>query len=133
MISVDTNVLIRYLVRDDATQYELARRCIEDHAAPFQPALVTLLVMMESEWVLRSAYKVGKPDIADMFTSLLAMRDFAVEQPLVLNEALLLWKNKSVNFANCLILARGKALGCDAMATFDIRASKLPGCILLKA
>lgn len=133
MTFLDTNVLIRYLVRDDAIQYELARRCIEDHPAPLQPALITLLVILESEWVLRSAYKVSKPDIAGMFSGLLAMRDLAVEEPHVLYEALLLWEKRSVNFANCLIWAKSRVPGCDVMATFDIRASKLPGCVLLKA
>jgi predicted nucleic-acid-binding protein len=133
MISLGTNVLIRYWVRDNAIQYELARRCIEDHLVSFQPAMVTLLVMMESEWVLRSAYKISKRDIAGKFAGLLAMRDLVVEEPYVLDEALVLWRKRSVHFANCLIWAKGRALRCDAMATVDIRASKLPGCVLLKA
>jgi len=133
MISLDTNVLMRYLLQDDLRQYELARRLIEDQFVLQQKVLVTLLVVLECEWVLRSSYQYSKPAILNTFSSLLLMNEIAIEESSILEDALLLWQKRSVNFANCLILARGNGLGCAAMATFDIRASKLPGCVLLKA
>jgi len=133
MISFDTNILIRYVVQDDLHQYELARNLINDQFALGQKVIITLLAILEAEWVLRSAYKYSKPAILSTFSSLLLMDEVAIEEPGVLENALRLWKMRAVNFANCLILARGNGLGCAAMATFDIRASKLPGCVLLKA
>ncbi len=57
MLGIDTNVLIRYLIRDDQRQYEAARRLIEHEAGEGDPVLVSLMVLLESECVLRSRYE----------------------------------------------------------------------------
>ena len=54
MLGVDTNVLIRYLIRDDQPQYEKARRLIDREVTKGEPVLVSLLVLLEAEWVLRT-------------------------------------------------------------------------------
>jgi predicted nucleic-acid-binding protein len=133
MISLDTNVLIRYVVRDEIAQYRLASELIQQSRAGGQAALVTLLVMLESEWVLRSAYSYSKPQIIATFVSLLESGDLQIENENVLEKALHLWATRAANFANCLILAQGAALGCNNMITFDKRASKLPGATLLRS
>ena len=63
MLGIDTNVLVRYLVRDDQSQYERARRLIHREVNTGEPVLVSLLVLLEMEWVLRSRYELAKPDI----------------------------------------------------------------------
>ena len=54
MLGLDTNVLVRYLVQDDRRQYEKARRLIQREAGNGEPVLISLLVLLEVEWVLRS-------------------------------------------------------------------------------
>jgi len=133
LIALDTNVLIRYMVPDDPLQFRLASDLIQRQRSYGQPALVTLLVILESEWVLRSAYRYSKSQIMSTFVSILKVRDVIVEDEDVLERALALWKLSQVNFANCLILARSSALGCSSMVTFDkTAAKKLPSCVLLK-
>ena len=60
MPALDTNVLVRYLVQDDAAQFaaarRLIRRCVADDATLFVPVTVVL----ELEWVLRSSFGFGK-------------------------------------------------------------------------
>lgn len=129
--ALDTNVLIRYMVRDDIVQYALAERFIQSEKSNGQPTVVTLLVALESEWVLRRSYRYSKPEIVAVFAALLGARDVRIENEPVLERALLLWQQRSVNFANCLILANSLASGCDSMLTFDKRAAKLPDCYLL--
>jgi predicted nucleic-acid-binding protein len=63
MLGVDTNVLVRYLIRDDQSQFEKARRLIDREVAQGVPVLVSLLVLLETEWVLRSRYELSKSDI----------------------------------------------------------------------
>jgi predicted nucleic acid-binding protein len=50
-IAVDTNVLVRLLVRDDETQLEAARRLVEQAAAADQPILIVLCALLESRGV----------------------------------------------------------------------------------
>ena len=129
MLGVDTNVLVRYLTRDDKSQYEKARRLIDREVAKGEPVLVSLLVLLESEWVLRSRYELAKADIVTAFSALLDTADLAFEDEPSVENAVYSWKDSAADFADCLIEARNRRLGCRATATFDSRALKLPGFI----
>jgi predicted nucleic-acid-binding protein len=127
MLGVDTNVLARYLIRDDQPQYEKARRLIDREVRKGEPVLVSLLVLLESEWVLRSRYELPKSEIVAAFSALLDTADLAFEDEPSIEHAIYLWKDSSADFADCLIDARNLRLGCSATATFDGRALKLAG------
>ena len=129
MLGIDTNVLVRYLTRDDKSQYERARRLIDREVAKGEPILVSLLVLLETEWVLRSRYELAKTDIVTAFSALLDTADLAFEDEPSVENALYSWKDSAADFADCLIEARNRRLGCRATATFDSRALKLPGFI----
>ena len=78
MLGLDTNVLIRYLVRDDQLQYEKARRLIARELMKGEPVLVSLLVLLETEWVLRSRYELGKAQRVMTISALLDTADLAL-------------------------------------------------------
>jgi predicted nucleic-acid-binding protein len=126
MIGLDTNVLVRFLVRDDEEQYERARRRIRREAQAGDPACISLLVLLEAEWVLRSRYKLGKSEILSAFSALLSSMDLRFEDEASIEEALFVWQDSGAQFADCLIGARNRALGAAATATFDQAALKLP-------
>jgi predicted nucleic-acid-binding protein len=129
MLGVDTNVLVRYLIRDDRPQYEKARRLIDREVAKGEPVLVSLLVLLETEWVLRSRYKLAKAEVVTAFSALLDTVDLAFEDEPSVENAVYSWKDSAADFADCLIEARNRRLGCRATATFDGRALKLAGFI----
>src|SRR5207247_4794556 len=56
MLGLDTNVLVRFLVRDHEVQFERARRLIKREVGAQEKVLISLLVLLETEWVLRSRY-----------------------------------------------------------------------------
>jgi predicted nucleic-acid-binding protein len=127
MLGVDTNVLVRYLTRDDQPQYEKARRLIDRGKNKGGPLLVSLLVLLETEWVLRSRYELVKSEIVAAFSALLDTADLAFEDEPSIERALYSWKDSAADFADCLIEARNRRLGCRATATFDGKALKLAG------
>ena len=129
MLGVDTNVLVRYLTRDHKSQYEKARRLIDRELAKGEPVLVSLLVLLETEWVLRSRYELAKEDIVTAFSALLDTADLALEDEPSIENAIYSWKDSAADFADCLIEAHNRGLGCRATATFDGRALKVPGFI----
>ena len=129
MIGLDTNVLVRFLVRDDEAQFERARRLIRREAAAGEPVPISLLVILETEWVLRSRYDLSKAEILTAFSGLLESVEISFEDESSLEQALFLWKESSVQFADCLIGARNTALSCRATATFDAKALRVPGFI----
>lgn len=127
MLGVDTNILIRYLIRDDQPQYEKARRLIDREVSKGEPVLVSLPVLLESEWVLRSRYELPKSEIVAAFSAMLDTADLAFEDEPSIEHAMYLWKDSPADFADCLVDARNLRLGCSATATFDGRALKLAG------
>lgn len=127
MLGIDTNVLVRFLVRDDERQYEKVQRLIAREIRNGEPLLVSQLVLIETEWVLRSRYKLGKSEILRALSGLLESTDLSVEDEASVEQALFLWQDSSTQFADCLIGTRHLGLGCRATASFDARALRLPG------
>jgi predicted nucleic-acid-binding protein len=125
MIGLDTNVLVRFLVRDDEEQFERACSLIRSEAGREELVCVSLLVLLETEWVLRSRYELDKEQILGIFSELLSAGDIRFEDEPAIAQALFMWKDSSAQFADCLIGARHWTLGCSATATFDRRALKL--------
>ena len=60
MLGIDTNILVPFLVRDDETQFEKARRLIGREVAAGRRVFVSQLVLLETVWVLRSRYDLHK-------------------------------------------------------------------------
>ena len=129
MLGVDTNVLVRFLVRDDEVQFEKARKLIGREVAAGRRVFVSQLVLLETEWVLRSRYGLPKHQILGAISGLLDAADVRFEDEPAIEEALFVWKDTVAGFADCLIGARNRRLGCRATATFDGKASRLPGFI----
>jgi len=129
MLGVDTKVLVRFLVRDDEAQYEKARKLIKREVAAGRCVFISQLVLLETEWVLRSRYSLSKAQIIEAISGLLDAADVRFEDEPAIEEALFIWKDTTADFADCLIGARNRRLGCRATATFDVKASRLPGFI----
>ncbi len=129
MLGVDTNVLVRFLVRDDEAQFDKARKLIRREVAAGSGVFVNQLVLLETEWVLRSRYSLPKTLIIEAISGLLEASNVRFEDEPAIEEALFIWKDTAADFADCLIGAKNRRLGCRATATFDVTASKLPGFI----
>jgi predicted nucleic-acid-binding protein len=131
MLGLDTNVVMRLLVTDDAEQTRRARKLIEQSLGREEPVLVSLLVLIESEWVLRSSYGFKRDAVLNMFRALLEARELSFEDEPAVEEALFHWKDSACGFVDCLITAHNRQLGCRATATFDAKAARLPGTLPL--
>ena len=127
MIGLDTNVLVRFLVRDDQAQFAKALDLIQREWRDNRAVLISQLVLLETEWVLRSRYRLAKSAVLTAFAGLLAAREFEIEDEASLERALFVWRDSSADFADCLIGARHLGLGCEATVSFDARAARLPG------
>lgn len=127
-IAIDTNVLVRLLVRDDPAQYPAALHLVNQAADRGEPVLILLAALLETEWVLRSRYRLDKPAISGAFVQLLESADVTWEHEAAVEETLRLWAlHPSADFADCLLCARATQLGRGRFVTFDAGAARLPG------
>ena len=131
MAALDTNVLVRFLVQDDAKQGLLARELILSTLAKGEPLFVPVTVMLELEWVLRSNFGFDKAQIILTLTSLLAASELSFESEQSVEVALELFRQNKADFSDCVHIALSHSAGMTPMWTFDRAASKVDGAKLL--
>ena len=89
------------------------------------------MVLLETEWVLRSRYAFRKAEMIAAVSGLLDATDVQLEDETAIEEACYVWKDGRADFADCLIGAHNRRQGCRATATFDCEAAGLPSFVAL--
>jgi predicted nucleic-acid-binding protein len=129
MIGLDTNVLVRYIVRDDPSQTAAATRLIETRCTTQDPGSVTLVVLCELVWVLDRGYGYARREIADVLRRLLAADDLQVQQSQLAWQALNLYEQEKADFPDYVIGLTNRERHAEVTYTFDRRAA---GSVLFK-
>jgi predicted nucleic-acid-binding protein len=119
MIGLDTNLLIRYLTKDDASQYAKVKRLIDDAVDDDERLLINCTVLCEVTWVLETAYEYSRLEIADVLERILDTAQFEVERAEQARHALGDFRSTKAGFADALIGRVNRALGATRTATFD--------------
>jgi predicted nucleic-acid-binding protein len=127
MIALDTNVLVRLLVRDDARQSRRARQLVDRELRSGEPVFVPDVALVETVWVLGRSYHFERGEIGSAVSKLLASRDVVVEDRDRLMRALRAFELGRGGFADYLIHEQALKAGCDAVHTFDRRLIREPG------
>ena len=125
MIGLDTNVLVRYIMQDDARQAPLATRLMESLSVA-APGFVPLVSVVELAWVLSSAYELDRSQLVAALEGLLRTKEIVVERAEIVWKAVRLLQSTHADFADCLIVRSAASAGCKSTVTFDRGAVK--GC-----
>jgi predicted nucleic-acid-binding protein len=128
MIAIDTNVLVRYLIGDDAAQAASARVLIEEVLSDEEPGFISLVVLCELAWAMSYSYRKSRVDIARTIGALTEVRQFQLEAPEIVIRAL---AAGNTDVADAVIHEVGKANRCAKTVTFDKRFARQSGVELL--
>jgi predicted nucleic-acid-binding protein len=131
MIGLDTNILVRYLTQDDPTQSRKATELLERRLTEQTPGFVSVVVMVETVWVLERAYRLPARRIAAAVERMLQTDVLVVENEQDVFTAMIALKEEQGSFADSIIAALGARAGCSCTLTFDRNAARLPGFQLL--
>ena len=131
MIALDTNVLVRLVLRDDEAQAQRSRELVETHAHSDASLFVSDVVLAEFAWVLCSRYALRDKAIARTLRAMLDNATLAWQSRAAAVEALRLFEQGSVEFPDCLVVALAQSHDCEAVATFDQGMRTLPKVRLL--
>lgn len=129
MIGLDTNVLVRYLVRDDEAEHAAAARVMAGLSTD-SPGFVTQVTLVELYWVLSRSYGYPRATCLVVLQQLLSMRALEVDDGESAVRALTL-AEAGADFADALIQGAMELFGVTEMVTFDRRASRTLGWTLL--
>lgn len=122
MRSVDTNVLVRLVTRDDAKQVAAAEAFVS------RGAWVPHLVLAEATWVLASVYGRGSGHIATAVEMLLTHQDLTLQDSDAVAAAVERFRRRpALGFSNCLVLEVARKAGHLPLGTFDRDLAKLDG------
>ena len=132
MRRLDTNVLVRYLVQDDAKQAALATRYVERHCTTESPGFINHIVLCELAWVLEGSYQQSRSEIASIVEQLLQVSQLEVMEPDIAWRALNDYRNSNADFPDHLMARINEAKGCETTLTFDKKAARHPAFQLLK-
>ncbi len=131
MIGIDTNVLVRYIMQDDARQSAKATAFMESLTAE-RPGFVALVSVVELVWVLGSAYGLQRVQIAQSLEGLLRAREMVIDHADIVSNAARLFKSTAADFADCLIQMTAHDAGCEKVMTFDKGAAHSAGMTLIQ-
>jgi predicted nucleic-acid-binding protein len=124
---LDTNVLVRYLTKDDLPQWQIADRLINDIVAASETCLINNIVLCELVWVLKSAYKLSREEIAGTLEKILQGSAFDFEDRKAALWAVQQMKAGNADFADYLIGKVNQQAGCTETATFDAKLKNSDG------
>ena len=120
----DTNVVLRYLLRDNPEQCEQAERYFESVRTGGEKALLLESVLVECIYVLTKFYKVPKKEAADSLSALLRYKGFVNSDKDAMLEALTLFAAENIDLVDCVLVANSRH-GNMRIFSFDKALNKL--------
>ncbi|MBW1815764.1 MAG: type II toxin-antitoxin system VapC family toxin [Deltaproteobacteria bacterium] len=126
MKALDTNVLVRFLVKDDERQAKAVYQVFKEAEAHKQQLWVPLLVILETLWVLEAVYEIQKADILESIAELLLMPILKFEAQPAVRRFVMSAHESRMELADLLIGHSAVYSVSDAVLTFDKKASKSP-------
>jgi predicted nucleic-acid-binding protein len=127
VIGLDTNVVLRYLLQDDARQSRQANQIIDGRLNEREPGFLSLVCVLEIVWVMRSVLRLGPSDIAAHLEQLLVADSLVVQNEQQVFEAAFALKRGLGEFEDALVGALNAWAGCGKTLTFDRKAGRLAG------
>ena len=131
MIGLDTNVLVRYLMQDDAKQAAQATRLMESLTVE-SPGFVSIVSVVELGWILTSAYGLTRSQLEQALEALLRTKELVVDRADEVLRALRVFRTATADLADCLIERSAAGAGCEQTMTFDVGAAKGAGMTLVQ-
>lgn len=122
MRAVDTNILVRLIVRDDARQLASAEAFVA------KGAWASTLAVAEAMWVLDSVYGLEPAGIATAVEMLLNQRDLSLQDADAVEAALAMFRKRpAFGYSDCLLLELARKAGHLPLGTFDRNLARVPG------
>lgn len=122
--TIDTNVLLRFLLKDVPKQAEVARKKFQEAKQTKTQLSVSQIVIFEVVFALTRVYKFDKSDIVEAIKSLLGAEFLKIQDREVFGPALSLFTKRNISLADCFIVAFSK-FNKAPLFTFDKDLAKL--------
>ncbi|PKL52351.1 MAG: hypothetical protein CVV37_01635 [Nitrospira bacterium HGW-Nitrospira-1] len=123
-IFVDTNVFLRFFIRDVESFYHKAMSLFEKAESAQVKLETSDMVIAEIVWVLESYYDFSKPEIREVVDTILETKNLKVANHSRVKEAIDLYSSGKMDFIDAYNIAYMKAKDFKKVATFDVKHFK---------
>lgn len=123
MKALDTNVLVRFLVRDDERQAQIVYRLFKKAESEKDLFYVPMVVILETIWVLASVYQIPRSDILDAISDILYLPILKFENQPALKRFLIDSQGSNADLSDVLIACSAKLAGSETVLSFDKKAA----------
>ena len=125
MIGIDTNILVRYLTKDNTEQAIAASNLLEQYSGDESSVYINNIVLCEVIWVLESGYKYPKNQITNAIKLILQTPEFAFDNHAFIVKVLYQYEQShGADFSDILISFTNKNIGCSTTYSFDKKSIK---------
>lgn len=121
---LDTNVILRLIIKDNLEQVTIIKKLLEQAASKKIKLTTSIISVFETEWVLRSFYKFEKKDILEVIQKLLSISEINFEHTEILDLAIQNMLNNSLGFEDNYHLAYSLFNNLEFFS-FDTKANKI--------
>ena len=126
MVAVDTNIVARFIVRDDEKQYQAVRRLFQRAEQDGRRIFISYVVVLETLWVLEKIYGFNRREILNAIQSLCEMSIFKWESDILMDRFLQFGSTEKIGLSDLLIALVAEANECETCVTFDKAAARRP-------
>lgn len=127
MKAIDTNILIRFLVKDHPAQSKKVFELFNEHEIKMAPLFISNFVLLETIWVLESVYNATKSEIIQSIQAIFRISFLKFENPDAISQFLSISETTKLELSDCLIGTVNESCNCDGTLTFDKKAAKEAG------
>lgn len=124
MKALDTNILVRFLVRDDKEQAASVYRLFTTAEVEKTEFFVSVPVLLELIWVLESVYEIKRADILEALAELLLLPILVFDSQSAIRSFVYEAQKNNFDLSDLLIAFDAAASGCEQVVTFDKKAAK---------
>lgn len=121
---IDTNILVRYLIRDNEQQFQKALDIIKTANTSQQDLYIDEVVVAETVWVLKSYYQQEKSTICESLTKLINLPVFSNPRKPILLQAISIYTENNISYVDAWLLSIAHHKKLD-LQTFDQKLTKL--------
>jgi predicted nucleic-acid-binding protein len=133
VIAIDTNLLVRLMIEDDAAQGAAVGALLRKTGEAGQTCFISDLVLCELEWVLRSCYKAPRSRVLSAVRELLDQHLFDFEDRTRLRQVVQAYQHGKAELSDYLIGAKSQASGASPTYTFDRKLRGQDGFVVLRS
>lgn len=119
MIGLDTNVLVRFMTRDNEDEWSRACDLIKQYIGRANSIHIADAALYEIAWVLKSTYKYTKNELIDRLELLSNMNELAFNNRTIFKQVIELYRKGCADFADYFIVLKNQQAGCKYTYSFD--------------